>query len=290
MQPAGQMVDLGNGYKAFVKTPGMSQIANVMTGAAGAGGQAALQQYFRKQDLADREQVAGQDFNRRLDFLDKEYGYRGNEADADQGRRLAAMDKEFSLRERGADTDQVRRFDELGYRANLGEQGAVSDQARRDAAMEKEFSLRERGAESDQARRMSMYGVESADKVGEALAAAGVAPSAFGGDRAKGLDALAGRYASDGKGDAAMQQAVGIAKLVQSGMSLDEAKQIFGVGGTAGAGMAGANPSNPELDALQMTAKRQERLLQQVEAMKRKDARGKDAALSSNPILPSYYH
>ena len=182
-QPAGQMVDIGHGYRAWVPNSGWGQLSGAVRGAVGGAAQGALQNYMREQALKDREDEAGRDFARKLDFLDKQAGYREIGAEADQGRSLRRMKRQFDYSQQGADADLARRFDELDWRFALGEESADAEMARR-----------ERLAKSDHGRRVDFYNLQGRDRVAEALAAAGVAPSEYT-DRAAGLDALAAEIA-----------------------------------------------------------------------------------------------
>lgn len=296
-QPAGQMVDLGGGYKAFVKTPWEARMGNVLAGGSGAGAQAALGEYFRKRQLADREDQASKDFARRLDFLDKEQGYREANAQSD-----------WSRREASADTDQTRRMGELDYRFGLGEQSAEADQARAMARMDREFSLRQQGADADQsrqfdqldyrsaldersadsaqARRLALMDREGSDKVSEALTAAGIAPSAFGENRARGLDALAKDYAADKRVDRAVRRADGIARLMDMKIPLEQAQAIIDGNSVAASGQAGANPDSARTLQLKAVGARQDKMLSRIDAMKRQQL---DRALPSGMNTLGFY-
>lgn len=251
-QPVGQFVDLGHGYKAFVKNPGLNQLSDTLMGAGSGAAEGALSEFFKEQETAEREVAADKDF----------------------GRRLALMDQEFTLRERGADADQGRRFGEMDRRFELGEKGAESDMGRRFKLMDQEFSLRERGAGADFGRKLDLYGRERDDKVSEALAAAGLKPSGYA-DRAGGLDALAGRYGETRDEDMAMQRAAGIARLMDGGLSLEQAQAVMSgrAAPTGGAGAGLVNPPTPQVQALAGVSDRQQRLLAELEAIKKQRER-----------------
>lgn len=221
-QPAGQMVDIGHGYRAWVPNSGWGQLSGAVRGAVGGAAQGALQNYMREQALKDREDEAGRDFARKLDFLDKQAGYREIGAEADHGRSLRRMKRQFDYSQQGADADLARRFDELDRRFALGEESA--------------------GAEM--ARRVDFYNLQGRDRVAEALAAAGVAPSEYT-DRAAGLDALAAEIARVRAEEDAYSRAETIDRLTRAGVPLERALQMVGggIGGQGGAaGLAGMGP------------------------------------------------
>lgn len=287
-QPAGQMVDLGHGYRAFVPASGWNQLSGVLQGAAGGALEGALANQARERGLAERRTERDEEFTRRLDLMDAEHGYREKGADSDMGRRFRLMDQEFGLREKGAAADHGRRFEEMDYRFGLGEQGAESDMARRLRLMDQEFGLREKGADSDQARRVDLYSLQGRDKVAEALAAAGVAPSGYP-DRAAGLDALAGEMARARREQDAYSRAQGIARLIEAGVPADQAAAM--IGGTAAAGAGGMLPANPLSAAgrgVAETGAEQDRLLEQIRAAKAAAARKAAAERDARAVRQLY--
>ncbi len=276
-QPAGQLVDIGHGYRAFVPNSGWNQLSGAVQGGLGGAVAGAVENQERERTLAERRAERDEDFNRRLDLMDAEHGYRETGAESDMGRRLRLMDQEFGLREKGAESDQGRRFEEMDYRFGLGEQGAESDMARRLRLMDQEFGLRERGAAADQGRRVDLYNLQGRDKVAEALAASGVAPSGYP-DRTAGLDALAKEIARARGEEDAYTRAQGIARLIEAGVSAEEAARIIGGVGVPGAGSQGggvlpANPLSAAGRGVSAAGVEQERLLEQIRAARAAGAR-----------------